>query len=103
MKNKDTAQHIELSEIESKPQNTVAISERDYQLVKSVPIEINVEIGKIGMTLEHLFALKVGEVVEMNKEVDAPIHLVVDGKKVAEGNLVAVDGSFGIEVTKMVN
>jgi flagellar motor switch protein FliN/FliY len=102
MNNIDTVQHIELSEIESNPQETVAMSQRDYQLVKSVPIEVDVEIGTLDMTLEKLFSLKVGEILEMDKEVDKPIYLVVDGKKIAEGNLVAVNGVFGIEISDIL-
>ena len=101
MSEQNAAQRVELSEVPDSRQEQPALSERDYRLVKSVPVSVNVELGDVEVTLEKLFSMKVGEVISLNKEVDEPIHLVLDGRKVASGTLVAVDGYFGIEITNI--
>jgi flagellar motor switch protein FliN/FliY len=99
MSDQQTAQRIELSEVEENAQDQVAMTQRDYRLVKSVPVSVNVELGEMDVTLEQLFSMKVGEVIALDKEVDQPIHLILDGNRIAAGTLVAVDGCFGIEIT----
>jgi flagellar motor switch protein FliN/FliY len=101
MNDQDTAQRIELSEVEENRQEQPAMTQRDYRLVKSVPVLVSIELGDMEVTLEKLFSMKVGEVIALDKEVDQPINLVLDGNKVAEGTLVAVDGCFGIEITEV--
>jgi flagellar motor switch protein FliN/FliY len=101
MKDSNAAQKIKLSEVDNVEQDQVILSQRDYQLVKSVPVKMDVELGSIELSVDRLFSLKSGEILMMDKEVDATIDLVIDGKTIAVGNLVALDGFFGIEITNI--
>ena len=53
------------------------------------------------MTIDHLFALREGEVLTMNEDLNAPVTLLLNGKAVARGELVAVDECFGIRITEL--
>lgn len=101
MKSEELAQRVELSEVEENISDSVSISQRDYSLVKSVPIQLEVELGSINLTLDKLFTLKSGELLLLDKEVDEPVTLILDGKKVANGSLVAVDGYYAIEISNI--
>ncbi len=48
--------------------------------------------------LGRLVSLQPGEVLELGKDPDGPVQLVVSGVPVATGELVIVDGHFGFRV-----
>ncbi|GLR70022.1 FliM/FliN family flagellar motor switch protein [Agaribacter marinus] len=98
-----TAKRVELSEVKTEVQDTLALNQRDFSLVKSVPVSVEVKLGKIEVSVEQLFSLKAGETLDMNKDVNQPIELVLNGDTIATGNLVAIDGNFGIEIIDVKN
>ncbi|WP_020407800.1 FliM/FliN family flagellar motor switch protein [Hahella ganghwensis] len=71
------------------------------ELVKNVKVSLSVELGKATLTVDELTNLKDKSVVKMDKLVDEPIDLLLDGKTVARGKLVAVGDVFGIQVTEI--
>ncbi len=77
------------------------ISMNPLDLVKNVKVSLSVELGKATLTVDELSNLTEGSVVKMDKIVDEPIDLTLDGKVVARGALVAVDDVFGIQVTEI--
>lgn len=92
-------QRIELSQVEEQVQPEVKLTQRDYRLVKSMPVEVTLMLGSTELSVEKLFGLKAGEILSLDTEVNEPVTLMVEGNAVAAGNLVAVDGQFGIEIT----
>ncbi|MFC3121548.1 FliM/FliN family flagellar motor switch protein [Agaribacter flavus] len=97
-----TAKRVELSEVKTEAQDKLALSQRDFSIVKSVPVNVEVKLGKIEVSIERLFSLKAGETLEMDKDVNQPIDLVLNGDIIATGNLVAIDGNFGIEIIDLM-
>lgn len=98
---KENVKHIELPEAQDSQSSEVVLSQRDFELVKSVPVQVDVQLGQSELTMEKLFSLKVGELLKLDKQTDAPIELIVDGNLIAKGNLVAVEGCFGVEITEL--
>jgi flagellar motor switch protein FliN/FliY len=52
------------------------------------------------MLLREIFDLTPGAVVELNQTVNEPAQLLVAGRLVARGEVVVVDGNFGLRVTE---
>jgi flagellar motor switch protein FliN len=75
---------------------------RDMELIKHVKVELVVELGTAEMTVDQLFALKAGDVVKLLEQVNEPASLCIDGKRVARGNLVAVEDNFGLQLTEIL-
>ncbi len=75
---------------------------RDINLIKHVQVELVVEIGSASLSVDELFALKVGDVVRLLEQVHEPASLCLDGKPVARGNLVAVQDNFAIQLTEIL-
>lgn len=92
---------IELTEVEQNVQKDVLISKRDFNLVKGMSVDMSVCLGQGSIQVDKLFSLKAGETLTLDKEVDEPVELIIDGKVVATGNLVAVDGCFGLEIVSV--
>jgi flagellar motor switch protein FliN/FliY len=60
-----------------------------------IPVRVWVELGRASMPLGRLVGLPAGEVVELDRDVDDPVDLYVDGMHVARGRLAVSDaGEF---------
>jgi flagellar motor switch protein FliN/FliY len=61
------------------------------RLVHDVPLRVWAELGRVRMPLHQLVGLPVSAVVELDREVDAPIDLYVDDLRFASGRLLVTD------------
>tara|TARA_B100000745_G_scaffold297105_1_gene243498 strand:+ start:345 stop:653 length:309 start_codon:yes stop_codon:yes gene_type:complete len=98
----DSVKHVALNEVpENLPKGKECLVKRDLSLVKQAPVDIEVRLGGATTTLDKLFQLKAGDMLTLDKAIDEPLELVVDGHIVAYGQLVAVDDHFGVQVTQV--
>ena len=74
----------------------------DLSLVLDVPVELAVEIGRTRMTIREALALGPGSIVELDKMAGEPADLLVNGRKIARGEVVAIDEEFALRVTEVV-
>jgi flagellar motor switch protein FliN/FliY len=70
-------------------------------LVEQVKVQLTVTLGEAEVTMGRLFSLSAGEVVELDREADAPVDVRLHGKLIARGTLVAVGDKFGIRITEI--
>jgi flagellar motor switch protein FliN/FliY len=73
----------------------------DLSLVLDVPVELAVEIGRTTMTIRETMALAPGSVVVLDRMAGEPVDLLVNGKRVARGEVVAIDEEFGLRITEV--
>jgi flagellar motor switch protein FliN/FliY len=80
------------------------IAQRDgnLDLLLGVDLEVTADIGAALMSVQRVLALGPGSVVEFRRTVDQPIDLKVNGTVIARGEIVAVDGRFGLRITELV-
>lgn len=71
-------------------------------LVLDVEVQVQVALGSAALTVEEFLEMGRGSVVELDRPVDAPIELRVRGKLVARGQLVAINGSYGMRIVEML-
>jgi flagellar motor switch protein FliN/FliY len=69
----------------------------------NVPVTLSVEIGKTKIPIRQLIALNKGSLVELDKLVDEPLDLLVNGTLLARGEVVVVGGSFGLRLVDIVS
>jgi flagellar motor switch protein FliN/FliY len=69
--------------------------------VLDVPVELSVEIGRTTMTIGETLAIGPGSIVSLNRAIGEPVDLLVNGKRIARGEVVAVDEEFGLRVTEV--
>src|SRR3954452_12970160 len=67
--------------------------------VLDVPVELTVEIGRTTMTIGETLGIGPGSIVSLNRAIGEPVDLLVNGKRIARGEGVAVDEEFGLRVT----
>jgi flagellar motor switch protein FliN/FliY len=70
-------------------------------LLLDVELEATIRFGQRDMLLREVFGLMPGAVVELNQLVNEPAELLVAGRLIAHGEVVVVDGNFGLRVTEV--
>jgi type III secretion system YscQ/HrcQ family protein len=68
------------------------------EMLNDIPLQIAVEIGRVPVTADEIVALKVGHVFDLNRVAGEPLDLSVNGRIVARGELVEIDGNLGVRI-----
>jgi len=77
--------------------------EINIDALMEVPVTLSVEIGRTRMPIKQLISLNQGSVVELEREVDQPLDLLVNGTLIARGEVVVMDGQFGLRLVDIVS
>jgi flagellar motor switch protein FliN/FliY len=70
-------------------------------LLLDVELEASLRFGSREMPLNEVLDLGAGDVVELDRHVSDPVDLLVGDKIVARGEVVLVNGSFGLRVLEV--
>lgn len=76
-------------------------SARNIERLLDVELEVVVRFGMTTMPLRDVVRMGVGTMVELNRTVDEPVELLVNGRPLARGEVVVVDGYYGIRITEI--
>ena len=61
-------------------------------MLSGVGVRVAAELGRVNMTIRRAVTLAPGAVVELDRELEDPIDLYVNGRRFATGRLVTLDG-----------
>lgn len=73
----------------------------NISLIMDVKLPVKVRIGKKKMLLKDVLNMDIGSVIELNQLANDPLEILVDDHVIAEGEVVIVDGNFGIQITSI--
>ncbi len=71
-------------------------------LVNDIPLQMTVELGRVTMTGEEVVGIRVGHVFDLSKLSGEPLDLSVNGRVIARGEVVEVDGNLGIRILDLL-
>lgn len=71
----------------------------NISLIMDVKLPVRVRIGKKKMLLKDVLNMDIGSVIELNQLANDPLDILVDNHVIAQGEVVIVDGNFGIQIT----
>jgi len=71
-------------------------------MLMDVELVVTVRFGGRRMPLKDILDLCAGSVVELDQQVQEPVDLLLDGKLIARGEVVVVDGNYGLRVTEVL-
>jgi flagellar motor switch protein FliN/FliY len=72
-------------------------------LLYDLQLVLSIELGRTTMMIRDILRLSRGSVVEFDKLVSEPVDVLVNGRKIAEGEVVVIDKHFGIRITSLVD
>jgi flagellar motor switch protein FliN/FliY len=76
--------------------------ERRLDLLMNVSLAVSAELGRCSLRLADLLKIGNGAVVELDRRAGAPVDLLVNGRLIARGEIVAVDDRFGVRITEVI-
>jgi flagellar motor switch protein FliN len=71
------------------------------ELLLDVELEASLRFGAREMPLGEILDLGPGDVVQLDRHISDPVDLIVGDKIVARGEVVLVNGNFGLRVTQV--
>ncbi len=72
---------------------------KNIALIMDVKMPVRVRIGKKRMLLKDVLSMDIGSVIELNQLANDPLEILVDNHVIAQGEVVIVDGNFGVQIT----
>ncbi len=70
--------------------------------VIDVPLAVTIRFGQRHLTVRELLELSTGSLVELDRQVEEPVDLMLGERVVARGEVVIVDGNYGMRVTEVI-
>jgi flagellar motor switch protein FliN/FliY len=77
--------------------------EPKLELLMDVELDVTLRFGERQMILRDILDLSAGSVVELNQYVQDPVELLVGKKVIARGEVVVVDGNYGLRVLEIIS
>ncbi|HUI80492.1 MAG TPA: FliM/FliN family flagellar motor switch protein [Bryobacteraceae bacterium] len=71
------------------------------QSVASLSVPVHVTVAGTTLPLKEICQLAAGSLIDFGQPASQPADLVVNGKVLARGNLVAVEGNYGLKVSAL--
>lgn len=84
-------------------QTVDADSNSNLDMILNIPVQVSLELGRAKMDLRDLLQLGQGSVIELERMIDEPLDVLVNGALIARGEVVVVDNKFGIRLTDIVS
>lgn len=84
-------------------QSAVTSTPKNIDLILDVPLEISVVLGRTKKNIKDILSMGTGSLIELDKLAEEPVEILVNGKKVAYGEVVVVDENFGVRITNIVS
>ncbi len=76
---------------------------QELDFILEIPLDLSVELGRSKMLVNDLLQLGQGSIVELKKAAGLPLDIFINKKLVAHGEVIVVNGKFGVRLTDIVS
>ncbi len=96
---------IEVPEVQPPPVAALHAEPVDQKItfLMDLTFPVSIELGRTKMLIKDILDLGHGSVIEFEKLAGEPVDLLIEDKKIAEGEVVVVDEHFGIRITSLIH
>jgi flagellar motor switch protein FliN/FliY len=77
------------------------VNNRQFRLLADIPVRMSVEVGSTSLRLAEVMDLTEGSVVELDRQADDLLDIMVNGALIAKGEVVTVNGRYGIRIVEI--
>lgn len=78
-------------------------SSKNIDMLMDVELEVAVELGRKPVLISDVLKLGKGSILELEKSAGENLDIMVNGRKLAEGEVVVIDEHFGIRITQLIS
>ncbi|MBF6603633.1 MAG: flagellar motor switch protein FliN [Sphingorhabdus sp.] len=75
----------------------------NFRLLADIPVRLSVEVGSVSKRLADIMAFRESEVIELDRQSDDLLDIKVNGTLVAKGEVVTIDGRFGVRIAELAD
>lgn len=99
------SKQVEVQDAKFEPLQPTKLGEphKNIDLILDVPLNISVVLGRTKKSIKDILNLSTGSLIELDKLAEEPVEILVNGKKIAYGEVVVVDENFGVRITNIVS
>ncbi len=72
-------------------------------LILDIPVVMSLEVGSTKITVNELLTMGDGAVIELNRSAGDPLDVKVNGTLIGRGEVVEINGRYGIRLTEVVS
>lgn len=73
----------------------------NLELVKDVKMDVTVELGRTNLPLKEVLQLEDASVIKLDRLAGEPVDLLVNGRLIAQGEVVVIGNNFGVKITRV--
>lgn len=84
-------------------QDQPAVADGLEELLADVELEVIIELGRTRKALRDIYDLKIGTIVELDKQAREPIDILVNNSPVARGEVMVFEDALAVRVTEIMN
>jgi flagellar motor switch protein FliN/FliY len=81
----------------------VPANSRTFELLLDLELPVSISFGRAQVLLKDVLKLTVGSIVELNRAVGDPVEVIVNNCVIAKGQVVVVEGNFGVRIQNVIS
>lgn len=97
-----SGRYIEFEDFEETAPSLKNGEGNSMDLLKDVEMDVSVELGRIELPLGKVLQLTKGSVLELEKLAGEPVDILVNGQRIAHGEVVVIDEHFGVRISNLI-
>jgi flagellar motor switch protein FliN/FliY len=76
---------------------------KTFDLLLDVALPVSVSFGKTVLQIREVLKLSTGSIVELDRLVTDPVEVIVNDCVIARGEVVVVDGNYGVRISQLAS
>lgn len=83
--------------------NLLSHEQRNLDMLLDISLKVTVELGRTKKSIKDILDLSSGSIIELDKLAGEPVDILVNGKLIAEGEVIVIEENFGVRVTDIIS
>lgn len=97
-----TGRYIEFEDFGDDHLDITTEDGKSMDMLRDVDMDVSVELGRIELPLGRVLQLAKGSVIELDKLAGEPVDILVNGQRIAQGEVVVIDEHFGVRISNLI-
>jgi flagellar motor switch protein FliN/FliY len=76
---------------------------KTFEVLLDVSMPVSVSFGRTQMPIKEVLKLTTGSIVELNRALTEPVEVIINDRVIARGEVVVVDGNYGVRILHIVS
>lgn len=89
--------------VTSAPSLAASSTAKTMDVLLDVELPVSVSFGRTQLAIKEVLKLTTGSIVELNRSLNEPVDVVVNNCVVARGEVVVIEGNYGVRIHQIVS